>query len=812
MLLALAAFTLVAKFSIVVVDMGKDKKRKNEKDHVTTKVKKHKEIAMKSETQDSSSVSSDSDSSTSLSTFVDESTKHDKEKKDKKKQRKSKKEEKDKKSKKSKKDKKSKEEIKQDSSDSSEDEVNDKGSDVDTVEQESSKAASTPDSLVNESSKDGQDKNDDNVTRRKRAQSVSEPHAGNGTTTAMMSAIEARKRLKLESKNDSERSEDSLSEVQSPAASALANAGSATNELTPEEKKKLKRKQKKLQKELARKSQGDGGRPSFMISKDFGKIGLKDLRELVVYLLTETPTLPWIMVKNKFNIKKVLMLYIGGLDPEFFHIDPMSEEANQPVAWAQKATSGPVSELKRLQEFFDYLSVTRAGGDKYRIHSPVATLLHVPLSNSEKLKRETAKLKIGAEKKKPEYYMLSLSDLKEAEFPLPSYLGNNDPLEQGFIETPKLPKKTLNPIPKKMLAMDCEMVKTTAGTELARVTIVGENGETIYDELVKPENPVVDYLTQYSGMTAARLEGVTTRLAEVQKNFQELVDYNTILVGHSLENDLRVLKVAHPFIIDTSKIYHHTRGPPYRPGLKWLAQKWLSRQIQASGDKGHDSREDALACMDLVKLKIEKGPEFGEYNQDQESIFARLQRFNIPRTSALIDADSFAGQQATMTVKTKGDEEVLAALPKAIAEHDFIFARLRALELNHGKIPEEMEANNKAAESMIDSGRANKVGSHEKVHATEEEIRNGARSIDESVAKIVEMLPSGTALVITSGHGDHREVSKLVARQKKFLQMYNTMSLSAIPEEDRFLEPDVEALALAVNKAKNGVSFLMVKP
>lgn len=58
-----------------------------------------------------------------------------------------------------------------------------------------------------------------------------------------------------------------------------------------------------------------------------------------------------------------------------------------------------------------------------------------------------------------------------------------------------------------------------------------------------PENPILDYLTQYSGMTAVRLEGVTTRLADVQKRVQNLINYNTILVGHSLENDMAVLKV-----------------------------------------------------------------------------------------------------------------------------------------------------------------------------------------------------------------------------------------------------------------------------
>lgn len=85
---------------------------------------------------------------------------------------------------------------------------------------------------------------------------------------------------------------------------------------------------------------------------------------------------------------------------------------------------------------------------------------------------------------------------------------------------------------------------------MTRVTLIDEAGKTVYDELVMPENPILDYLTQYSGMTAARLNGVTTRLAEVQEKLKAFVDYDTILVGHSLENDMKVLKVSTIFLIE----------------------------------------------------------------------------------------------------------------------------------------------------------------------------------------------------------------------------------------------------------------------
>lgn len=49
---------------------------------------------------------------------------------------------------------------------------------------------------------------------------------------------------------------------------------------------------------------------------------------------------------------------------------------------------------------------------------------------------------------------------------------------------------------REVLAMDCEMCKT-GETEfsLTRISIVGWDGSVILDELVKPEKPIIDYLT-----------------------------------------------------------------------------------------------------------------------------------------------------------------------------------------------------------------------------------------------------------------------------------------------------------------------------
>ena len=84
----------------------------------------------------------------------------------------------------------------------------------------------------------------------------------------------------------------------------------------------------------------------------------------------------------------------------------------------------------------------------------------------------------------------------------------------------------------------------------------------LYDQLVKPSNPITNYHTDKSGITEDLLRDVNTTLPEVQAKFLELVPAEAILVGHALENDLKALKVVHMRCIDTGALYPHPKVSP----------------------------------------------------------------------------------------------------------------------------------------------------------------------------------------------------------------------------------------------------------
>lgn len=142
------------------------------------------------------------------------------------------------------------------------------------------------------------------------------------------------------------------------------------------------------------------------------------------------------------------------------------------------------------------------------------------------------------------------------------------------------------------------MSYTTAGMECTRVTIVSWDGEIILDELVLPSFPVLDLNTRFSGISDLSKAKLT--LSDIQNKIASFCSSETILAGHGLENDLKVLRLIHTHVVDTAYIYPHIKGFPYRNSLRSLVTRYLGRFIQTSAS-GHDSFEDTVSVVQLVK-------------------------------------------------------------------------------------------------------------------------------------------------------------------------------------------------------------------
>ncbi|MCJ1486490.1 hypothetical protein MMC06_006667, partial [Schaereria dolodes] len=509
--------------------------------------------------------------------------------------------------------------------------------------------------------------------------------------------------------------------------------------------------------------------------------------------------------------------------------------------------------LKPLAGIFNHVWPVKAPGDDkyYKVHSPLHAMLTSPIPKSQEEKRAEKNIKGAKPAREGKYwenrrtpittFIASNEDLLENEYTLHPVCfateqekesevarrrATNQDSEHGWKDT-SVDRLADGNIPdgefeqgsltagRTVLALDCEMCMVEGGEfALTRISIIGWDGSMVMDELVRPDKPITDYLTpyvfylflpfglyhftslkhlRYSGITAAKLAPVTTTLSEIQSRLLTLLTPATIIIGHSLNSDLAALKLTHPFIIDTSIIYQHPRGPPLKSSLKWLSQKYLSREIQKGhGVMGHDSIEDARACLDLVKMKCEKGAKWGTVEATGESIFKRLARTpnsNLSTTSqadgktgAIVDHGSPErnfGAMARYCIGCTNDEEVVTGVRRAVQGDadgatipgggvDFTWARLRDLEALRGWSNDHRKpvANTSITSTTPSSPAPSPPG------PTPSQLSHALAATTSHILAIHALLQPCTLLVVYSGTGDPQEMARLHAMKATFRDEY----------------------------------------
>ncbi|CAD6196971.1 unnamed protein product [Caenorhabditis auriculariae] len=162
--------------------------------------------------------------------------------------------------------------------------------------------------------------------------------------------------------------------------------------------------------------------------------------------------------------------------------------------------------------------------------------------------------------------------------------------------------------PTAVIALDCEYVGggSDGSTDLlARISIVNDKGEIVYDKFVKPTEKVTDFRTVVSGVRPVHLKSAIP-FDTAQREASKIIK-DRIVVGHALHNDFRVLKLVHgrKNTRDTAKcsVLRQLSTSTKMPSLKRLAKDVLGIEIQ-QGE--HDSVIDARVALRLYEFVKKK--------------------------------------------------------------------------------------------------------------------------------------------------------------------------------------------------------------
>lgn len=549
------------------------------------------------------------------------------------------------------------------------------------------------------------------------------------------------------------------------------------------------------------------------------KLTLEDLQGLVRWVLADGTMPNWVFVKNKPLISKLVLLYVPGLDAAAYMshsklLQNLTHCCGKPRALL--APSSIIDPIQVLEAFFTVKckkrkltsDVSHESGNLKPVNGVPQETCKQSFVNKETYnfgdhdsvpfgRRGDGSSEKELEKQfPPSYYTLTEAEMQEHKYPMCADSDGYVQTQQAAGQTPYL----------HMVALDCEMCYTKDGLELARASLVDRQGKVLFDSLVKPPNPIIDYNTKYSGITHEMMIKVTSTLKDVQGEILKIVAADTILVGHSLENDLAALKLVHKRIIDTALMYRHPRGLLFKPALRILASQFLKRKIQ-HGNGGHNSIEDAQAAMDLVLLKIKNGPGFGKHSTSfKENLLSVLSKHG--NQCSVIDRRPMLQRYAAgpcHSIPCTADNEALSKAKKEVRnkQRNFVWVQFSDLQLlyeQQAKGLETLTAHAAQVAALMTCNTA--VGTVNVKRCSTKELKNALIQLDDRVRQLHSALPSQSMLIVASGHGD-------IATVRRLRQLTRDKLLD---KEEATQRSWASILGDIQAEAETAVAFICVKP
>ena len=688
----------------------------------------------------------------------------------------------------------------------------------------------------------------------------------------------ARKRDHEEFAHDFQPAQNMQALLQSAAQVAAPGSDQTMDETTDwqvaESKGARKRRNKKARK--AELNDVDAGPSLSYAQKVDNPLRVNQLQGLVLYALSDGPAPQWVAMKHAHKIDQVLVLHVPGLKKSILNdvassladggadnspqhevsdgLSPHESADGRVNGSATSDTDGEeIIEKASMQPSFnlsDFIIPVKAPGDPKtgRFHSPLQAMLISPEPKQNRTGKVNDEQGYHPTPTPLAQYVLSADQLVEAEFPVhPAAFTDTDDahlekerrqrtqqssangwvdsnVTSSELEIGDMGTKSKSAIQGlDVYALDCEMVLTTDDKySLARISVLDWNGTTIMDKYVKPDLEIKDYFTQYSGITPSHLKGITSTLSSVQTQLLTLLTPSTILLGHSLESDLNALKLTHPFIIDTSLLYPHPRGLPLRSSLKYLSNRYLKREIQIAGSQGHNSVEDALAVLDLVKQKCDKGPKWGTFDVNGESIFVRLTRSG--RVGAIVEygtPERGLGKSADVHVGCSNDGEIVRGIksvlnrkPEGGPRVNFVWARLKALENawkqgRGGSISQAEAQRQREHVDGVSTTRADNTNTTAPPSTTSL-LASATASTTSHILSIISSLPPQTLTIIYPSHSpDLSAIQQLHEQQRQFkkefkVKKWNELSVQWTDREEQMLRGEFA-------RARNGWGLVFVR-